>query len=130
MQWDNYIFIDTCLPLSLRSAPKLFNIMADLLAWILQEQGVSFIMHYLDDFLTIDPPNSTICYHNLNTIIRLCNVLGVPLVVETVSGPSTTLEFLDIILETGKMEARLPVEKLARTKLIVTEWLGRKIPKT
>ena len=100
--------------------------MADLLAWILQEQGVSFIIHYLDDFLTIGPPNSTICYHNLNAIIRLCKVLGVPLAVEKVSGPSTTIEFLGIILDTGKMEACLPAEKLARTKQMVTEWLGRK----
>ena len=122
-QWDNYIFIDTCLPFGLCSAPKLFNIMADLIAWILQEQGVSFI---IDDFLTIGPSNSTICYHNLNTIIRLCKVLGVPLAVEKVSGPSTTIEFLGIILDTGKMEARLPAEKLARTKQIVTEWLGIK----
>ena len=126
MQWDNYIFIDTCLPFGLRSAPKLFNVMADLLAWILQEQGVSFIIHYLDDFLTIGPPNSTICYHNLNAIIRLCKVLGVPLAVEKVSGPSTTIEFLGVILDTGKMEACLPAEKLARTKQMVTEWLGRR----
>ena len=33
MQWDNLIFIDTCLPFGLRSAPKLFNLMADMLAW-------------------------------------------------------------------------------------------------
>ena len=86
--------------------------------------GVSFLMHYLDDFLKIGPPNSTICYHNLNTIIRMCKLLGVPLAVEKVSGPSTTIEFLGIILHIGKIKARLPAEKLARTKQIVTEWLG------
>lgn len=54
MQWDSYIFIDTAiyllthvLPFGLRSAPKLFNIMADLLAWILQEQGVRILHHTL-----------------------------------------------------------------------------------
>ena len=126
MQWDNYIFIDTCLPFGLRSAPKLFNIMADLLAWILQEHGVSYIIHYLDEFLTIGPPNSTECYHNLNPIIRVCKVLGVPLAIDKVSGPSTTLEFLGIILDTSKMEARLPAEKLARTQQTVTEWLDKR----
>ena len=29
MKWDNLIFIDTCLPFGLRSAPRLFNILAD-----------------------------------------------------------------------------------------------------
>ena len=65
--------------------------MADLLAWILQEQGVSFVIHCLDDILTIDPPNSIICYHNLNTIIRLWKILGVPLAVDKVSGPSVKI---------------------------------------
>ena len=37
MQWKDRLFIDTCLPFGLRSAPKLFNILADLLAWIVQQ---------------------------------------------------------------------------------------------
>ena len=37
MRWDQQIFIDTCLPFGLRSAPKLFNILADLLSWILEQ---------------------------------------------------------------------------------------------
>jgi len=34
MCWRNQIFVDTCLPFGLRSAPKLFNTLADLLSWI------------------------------------------------------------------------------------------------
>ena len=56
MSWSDGIYIDTCLPFGLRSAPKLFNVMADLLGWILQQQGVSELLHYLDDFLTMGPP--------------------------------------------------------------------------
>ena len=56
MQWDNSIYIDGCLPFGLRSASKLFNIMADLLSWIGQHRGISQILHYLDDFLLIGPP--------------------------------------------------------------------------
>ena len=39
MCWNNAIYIDTCLPFGLRSAPKLFNLLADLLAWILEQKG-------------------------------------------------------------------------------------------
>ena len=41
------IFIDTCLPFGLRSAPKLFNVLTDLLSWILEQQQVTPVMHYL-----------------------------------------------------------------------------------
>ena len=40
MSWKGDLFIDTCLPFGLRSAPKLFNILADLLSWILQRKGI------------------------------------------------------------------------------------------
>ena len=33
IEWKNSIFIDACLPFGLRSAPKLFNILADLLSY-------------------------------------------------------------------------------------------------
>jgi len=38
MEWKGSIYIDTCLPFGLCSAPKLFNILADLLEWILVNQ--------------------------------------------------------------------------------------------
>ena len=34
MQWDNIINIYNCLTFGLHSAPKCFNVMADLLTWI------------------------------------------------------------------------------------------------
>ena len=55
MKWNNLISINTCLPFGLHSAPKLFNILADLLQWIAQQYGVCHIMHYLDDFLLLEP---------------------------------------------------------------------------
>ena len=46
MQWHQELFIDMCLPFGLRSAPKLFNILAEFLAWILKQQGVAPLLHY------------------------------------------------------------------------------------
>ena len=42
MEWDNAIYLDTCLPFGLQSAPKLFNILAELLAWIVQRMELPF----------------------------------------------------------------------------------------
>ena len=126
MSWNHYIYIDTCLPFGLRSAPKLFNVLADLLSWILAQCQISPVLHYLDDFLTLGPPESTVCAHNLDTIKDVCSFLGIPLALEKVEGPSACLSFLGITLDTQRMEARLPDEKLQRIRTVVAAWLSRK----
>lgn len=126
MAWDDSIYVDTCLPFGMRSAPKLFNVAADLLQWGMQQQGVSYIMHYLDDFLTFGHPSSAECQNNLDTIMHTCSSLGVPLAAEKIEGPSTTLTFLGITIDTIKMEVRLPDDKLARIRHIVSDWLTKR----
>ena len=61
MKWNGEVYLDCCLPFGLRSAPRLFNVLADLLEWILKQYRVSFCLHYLDDFLTIGSPGSSTC---------------------------------------------------------------------
>ena len=97
MHWDHNLYIDTCLLFGLQAAPKLFNILADLLSWILTRQGIAPVLHYLDDFLTLGPPGSPTCARNLATIKEVCSTLGIPLALEKVEGPSHTLTFLGII---------------------------------
>ena len=126
MAWNGSIYVDTCLPFGLRSAPKIFNILADLLQWCLQQQGVSHVMHYLDDFLMLGPPSSNQCHQNLDIFKQTCQKLGVPLAIEKVEGPSTSLTFLGITLDTAKMEIRLPDEKLARIRQSIDQWLPKK----
>ena len=52
MKWNGEVYLDSCLPFGLRSAPRLFNILAHLLEWILQQEGHpgTSCLHYLDDF--------------------------------------------------------------------------------
>ena len=71
MRWKDQIYIDHCIPFRLRSAPKLFNILADLLARIAQNVGVSYLIHYLDDYLTMRPLASTVCQNNVNIFLSL-----------------------------------------------------------
>jgi len=71
MKWNKGIYIDTCLPFGLRSAPKLFNILADLFTWILDQQAASPTIHYLDDYLTMGPTGKSNCYNNLKTMINI-----------------------------------------------------------
>ena len=111
--------------LSSGSALKLFNILADLLSWILQQRGVMFVMHYLDDFLLIGPASYPICQHDLDIFTHVCMELGVLLATEKVEGPSTSLTFLRIVLDTHYMEICLPEEKLQRIRTELVSWLQK-----
>ena len=89
-------------------------VLADLLSWILTQKGISPVFHYLDDFLTLGPPGSFTCAHNLATIKEVCSTLGIPLALEKVEGPSHSLTFLGITLDTQEMMARLPADKTTK----------------
>ena len=126
MEWNQSIYIDTCLPFGLRSASKLFNILADLLSWITTQRGMTFSMHYLDDFLLLGPPDSSICQHNLDIFTQVCDELDIPLATEKMEGPSTSLNFPGILLDTHRMEIRLPEDKLQRIYQELPSWLHGK----
>jgi len=102
MEWGKKILVCPC------SAQQLFNVLAELLSWSAQQFGVSFLAHYVDDFLTMGPPDSTTCGNNLQTLKVLCADLGLPLALEKVEGPLTAICFIRIILDTVRMQIRLP----------------------
>ena len=61
MQWAGQVFFDTRLPFGLWSAPKIFTAVADALQWVFKKHGVTWVEHYLDDYINIGPPNSGVC---------------------------------------------------------------------
>ena len=67
MSWGQRTFGDTTLPFGLRSAPLVFSAVADALAWIMAQQGVTWLAHYVDDFITVGAPGSLQCSDNACT---------------------------------------------------------------
>ena len=116
MQWAGKIYLDTVLPFGLRSAPKIFSALADALEWILLQAGVTMVLHYLDDFLTMGQKGSDQCAHNLDIMKKVCVLLGFPLKVEKIDGPTAVIIFLGILLDTQNLELRLPSEKMEEIK--------------
>ena len=127
IRWGGEVYIDTALPFGLRSAPKIFSVLADALAWVLYQEGVSYQLHYLDDFLLLGPPGSSACSEALACTQRVCRNLGVPIASHKTEGPSTELTFLGIRIDTVRMELSLPQEKLLRVKSMVLAWRERKV---
>ena len=124
--WRGQIFIDTKLPFGLRSAPKIFNAVADAFEWCLRDQGVSYIDHYLDDFITLGPQGSDVCANNLRLIYNVAASLGVPLAEDKSVGPTSALTFLGIRIDTEAATLSLPKEKLDRLQLTLDRWTFKK----
>ena len=109
MRWRAQIYIDHCIPFRLRSEPKLFNLLVDLPAWIAQNAAVSYLIHYLDDYLTMGPPASTVCQQNVDTLVSLCTDLRVLIATNKLEGPSKSLSFLGTILDSNYLMARTAI---------------------
>ena len=127
MQWEGQVYIDAVLPFGLRSAPLIFTALADGLEWILKQRGVSYIAHYLDDFITAGPPNSEQCLINQTILFETCKELGIPLAPHKSVGPTSCLIFLGIEIDSVAMELRLPHNKLHTLKELLSEWQFKKV---
>ena len=112
MEWEGAVYVDPMLPFGLRSAPKIFNAVADGLEWYLRSSGIRHIAHYLDDFIVIGQPRSSECADALATLDGVCSRLGIPLAQHKRDGPTTCLTFLGIEVDTEAAELRLPQDKL------------------
>jgi hypothetical protein len=125
MQWYGRLFVDMALPFGLRSAPKILTALADALQWIVQDR-VDWLIHYIDDFLSAGAPASTQCADNLTCLTQTCAEMGFPLKDDKVVGPTTSLDFLGIILDTSAMELRLPDDKVAQLETLLDQWASRR----
>ena len=67
-----------------------------------------------------------VCREALELAIPLCQWLGFPVALNKVEGPSTTLVFLGIEIDSVKQELWLPAEKLHRLKEILASCTQRR----
>jgi len=93
---------------------------SDAVEWILLNKcHISFVCHILDDFLIIEPassspPHSQACKVSLSSMLLTFRNRGIPVTVNKTQGPENVLEFMVIILDSDKMDARLPLDKVER----------------
>jgi hypothetical protein len=94
------------------SAPKIFNAVADALHWRLQQAGILHILHYLDDFLIVTPPDSPEGHRAMAILNQICATLGIPIAEHKQDGSTVCLVFLGREINTVAMRLRLPADKL------------------
>ena len=98
------------LPFGLRSAPKIFNAVADTLNWHLHRAGIPIICHYLDDYIIVTPSDRALCIKFIEIIHCECDRLGIPIATHKSEGPTTCIIFLGIEIDTMSGQLRLPDE--------------------
>ena len=124
--WQGATYIDRTLPFGLRSSPKIFTAVADTIAWVLHCHRVGHQLHYLDDFLFLGEPGSGQGAFALSTALELLQHLGIPVASHKIEGPSTTLTFLGISIDTTRFELRLPRDKLQHLQALLEVWWRKK----
>ena len=122
MEWQGKVFVDPMVLFGLRSAPKLFNAIAHTLEWVIRKNNVRHIYRFLDDFIVIGPPLSSVCAWALRTVDLACERLGVQIVTHKQEGPTTCLMFLGIKVDKVAGELRLLADKLQCLLMLLTKW--------
>ena len=126
IKWEGQYYFFKRLTFGCRSSPKIFDTLSRALCWIAQHKyKINHILHLLDDFLTIDDPQC-IKERNMAALSHLFGSLAVPISTKKTVGPVHVIEYLGIILDSVKMEARLPADKLTRITEIIDTYMGRK----
>ena len=123
--WQGAVYMDRSLPFGLRSAPKIFNAVADVLAWILHDNGLPYVLHYLDDFLLMAPAGSSLAVRMTSLVESIFGYVGAPIAHHKTEGPSTVLTFLGIEIDTVRFQLSLPLEKVRRLRELLAQWRHR-----
>ena len=125
VQWESAVYIDKVLPFGLRSAPKIFSVVADAVQWILSNNGIQKGLHYLDDFILV-AKSLNLAERQKEILLSVFRKLNIPMEESKLEGPSPCLLFLGIEIDTTSFQLRLPRDKLANLKISQRDSIQRK----
>ena len=126
ISWEGHTYVDRVLTFGLRSAPKIFSAVADMMAWALHIAGIEHLIHYLDDFLFLEAPHTSRGTRMPALALETFAYLGVPVSAHKTEGPACLVTFLGILIDTIQGQLRLPQEKLCRLQERIRDWARKK----
>jgi hypothetical protein len=111
-EWEGKFYVDIFLPFGLRTAPRIFNLFAEALHWVLETLYEWNSTHYLDDFLFVFPPNTDIS--SVSTQFdNVLNEFGLSKASEKDSNGCVVVH-LGFEFDSDLMQVRLPPNKKQR----------------
>ena len=115
---DKYFFF-TKLVFGCRSSPKIFNMLSEAINYIATvNYGIPVVLHILDDFLTIDPPELE-AERSLAILTHIFNRLCIPWHPVKTMGPAFTMVWLGLEIDTIAGEVRLDAQKLSQINCVI-----------
>ena len=123
-EWQGTYYAERFLPFGLRTAPYLFNLFAEAFHWILKDhfernETEAEVIHYLDDFLIVLPPDSN--PDACSTTFRVLSTEVGLSIKETKNEQGTVVSFAGIELDSHSMVIRLPTKKLLKARFLVNQ---------
>lgn len=127
MTFEGKLYYDKMVPFGSSISCSLFNKFSTFLKWATQESsGNENILHYLDDFLFMEPASTPSPGKTLKQFQTTCKELGVPLSEEKTVAPTTNLIFLGVEFDTQDMVMKLPEKKLMELRSKIHEVMNKK----
>ncbi len=123
IRWFQDWLWDVTLPMGSRLGCAILETFSEALQHLAPWKGCGNMCHVLDDFLMVSMGDE-VAETRLRTFLGLCEELGIPVVVEKTE-KGQCIEFLGVTLDTVKMEARLPRDKLDRYIILVRTYQSR-----
>ena len=110
--FNGKFYYEKMLSMGAATSCRIFEDFSNALVWILNTKyNINSVVKVLDDFLFIHN-NKSLCQKYLTAFLDLCHYIGVPIAHHKTEGPTNIITFLGIELDSIKMEARLPLQKL------------------
>ncbi|KAF5393592.1 hypothetical protein D9757_000002 [Collybiopsis confluens] len=127
ISWGCKFYYSLVLTFGLKNAPYIFNLFAEALHWIIQRHIPANLRHYLDDFLLIFSPDFDPSRANaaIEWVMSLGAELGLNFQLSKTVWPTRVIEFLGLILDSSRMEARLPEFKLETLRSLLDTWASK-----
>ena len=109
------------------SSVKIFESVSKSIQWVLNSKlGVEHVSHIIDDFIFIGRGGTSECADSLQKCFDFCKEVGIPVKQKKTVFPTTCAPIHGIDLDTVKMEARLPKDKLSELKLLLQTYIHKK----
>ena len=114
-------YIDHRMCFGVRTGPYYFNLISNFIQETLSQHENIRIMNYLDDFLVIGE-NMDSCQSAQSTVIKFIRYLGFHISWHKVTPPSKVVQYLGIIIDSERMELRMPMDKLERLRVLLDKY--------
>ena len=93
MIWEDSLFVNMALPFGLLLASKIFTALADTTEWMVRQEGMEFVINYLDDFLVIIAADEHQCSHAMRLLLETFGTPRAPNSVVQAGRPVAMLDF-------------------------------------